>query len=184
MALEVNPKHSLVVPRKNRVSGPVCRYLTRCQVAELPLFPAERNPSRLQPFDAAWQRSLNGGFSRSADFWRWLATYLHDEVYGRAVRIPWSPRVFGVHPCARSRLVNSLRKDQSDWLDEMANEIRVASGSKVSRSEIVRAALATLREIHKLAQTWGRLAPLTVCKSGSDLEMVGVVCARLAATVD
>ncbi len=71
--------------------------------------------------------------------------------------------------------------EQSVWLDQVALEIRTHSGTNVSRSEIVRAALSMLGELHKLAPRSRRLMPLKVCKSGSDLTLAGLLCVRIAA---
>jgi hypothetical protein len=67
-----------------------------------------------------------------------------------------------------------LTRQDSAWLDQLANEIRSTTGAKVSRSEIVRAALSMLRELD-------RLAPLCSCKSGDNLAAMGIVAARKAA---
>ena len=69
------------------------------------------------------------------------------------------------------------------WLDNLAGEIQATSAAKVSRSEIIRAALATLRELRRCApQCPARLIPLAHCKSGADLAIAGVIAVRLAAT--
>jgi hypothetical protein len=69
------------------------------------------------------------------------------------------------------------------WLDQLAAEIRAESGAKVSRSEMVRAALAGLRELHRLAPLCPTLALHTV-RSGSDLTVLAVLSARVAAIPD
>lgn len=86
------------------------------------------------------------------------------------------------HGAERLERVNlMLGKDESEWLDELAAEILAATGSKVSRSEIVRAAIATLRELHRLAPACpARFIPLSSCKSGSELVVLGVLAVRWA----
>jgi len=70
---------------------------------------------------------------------------------------------------------------ESAWLDELAGEIEATTGVKVSRSEIVRAALAGLRELHRLVpERASRLAPLTNARAGSDLTLLAILAARLA----
>jgi hypothetical protein len=69
----------------------------------------------------------------------------------------------------------------SNFLDQLAEEIREATGAKVSRSEIVRAAIAGLRELHRLAPDCpSRFPALTHCRSGEDLAMLTVLAARCA----
>ncbi len=76
-----------------------------------------------------------------------------------------------------------LMRDESEWLDQLGAEIREQTGAKVSRSEIVRAAIATLTELHRLAPACPtRLMPLSSCKSGSELTVVGVLAVRWATT--
>jgi hypothetical protein len=60
------------------------------------------------------------------------------------------------------------------WLDQICEEIRVGGGT-VSRSEVTRAALAMLRELHTLMPEM-----LRQCGSGVDLEVVGIAAVRLA----
>jgi hypothetical protein len=70
----------------------------------------------------------------------------------------------------------------SAWLDTLANEIRVNTGAKISRSEIVRAALFTMAELHRLApKAPTRLMPLHSCKSRGELTLAGVLTVRRAA---
>lgn len=77
-----------------------------------------------------------------------------------------------------------LSLDDIAWLDQLGAEILAANGAKVSRSEIIRAAIATLRELHKWAPRYpGKLLPLAECKSGADLVMAGVIAMRRATTV-
>ncbi len=76
-----------------------------------------------------------------------------------------------------------LTDSESTWLDQLAEEIRATTGAKVSRSEIVRAALAGLRELHRLAPTCpSRLPALTAARSGDALAMLTVLAARYATT--
>ena len=76
-----------------------------------------------------------------------------------------------------------LGTEDISWLDQLAAEILASSGGKVSRSEIIRAAVATLRELHRcVPQSVPGLIPLADCKSGADLMMAGVLAVRLAAT--
>jgi len=69
------------------------------------------------------------------------------------------------------------------WMDQLAAEIRAASGAKISRSEIVRAALDGLRELHRMAPLCPHLA-LHTARSGSDLTVLAVLSARMAAIPD
>lgn len=74
-----------------------------------------------------------------------------------------------------------LKRRDSAWLDTLANEIRVSTGVKISRSEIVRAALSTMAELHRRApMAPARLMPLHSCKSGDELALAGVLAVRLA----
>lgn len=69
----------------------------------------------------------------------------------------------------------------SAWLDQFAEEIHAATGAKVSRSEIVRAAIAGMRELARLAPGCpSRFPALTHCRSGEDLAMLTVLAARCA----
>ena len=81
----------------------------------------------------------------------------------------------------RFQVVLSL--DDIAWLDALAAEMLAGTGAKVSRSEIIRAAIATLGELHQWAHLCpARLLPLAQCKSGADLVMAGVIAIRRAAT--
>jgi hypothetical protein len=76
-----------------------------------------------------------------------------------------------------------LARQESEWLDELAAEIHTSSGAKVSRSEIVRAAIAGLRELHRLAPaSLSRLVPLLPLSSctGAGLGQMAVLAMRLA----
>ena len=67
------------------------------------------------------------------------------------------------------------------WLDQLAGEILAVTAANVSRSEIIRAALATLRELHRTAPTRpARFLPLEKCRSGSELAIMGVIAVRWA----
>ncbi|HTX36452.1 MAG TPA: hypothetical protein VME43_15590 [Bryobacteraceae bacterium] len=85
---------------------------------------------------------------------------------------------------ALERVNLMLARRDSAWLDSLANEIRVNTGAKVSRSEIVRAALSTLAELHRLApMAPTRLIPLHSCKSRDELALAGTLAVRRAAFV-
>jgi len=72
-----------------------------------------------------------------------------------------------------------LSLDDIAWLDRLSAEILVEAGAKLSRSEIIRAALATMRELHDVAPHYpNHLAPLTKCTSGGALAAVGVFSVR------
>jgi hypothetical protein len=86
-------------------------------------------------------------------------------------------------PSGRLYRVNlMLGDDDSAWLDQLASEIEAATGAQVSRSEIVRAAIAGLRELHHLTAAGDvpGFPSLTTCQSGRDLAMLGVLAARCA----
>ena len=71
-----------------------------------------------------------------------------------------------------------LGRSESEWLDQLAAGIFAETGAKISRSEIVRAAVAALRELDRVApMNPSRLLPLTHCKTGA-----GLLAIRLAAT--
>jgi hypothetical protein len=74
-----------------------------------------------------------------------------------------------------------LKRDDSAWLDRLANEIRANTGVNVSRSEIVRAALSTMAELHRLALTaTPHLFSLAACKSEGELTVAGILAVRSA----
>jgi hypothetical protein len=76
-----------------------------------------------------------------------------------------------------------LADAESAWLDQLADEIRQANGAKVSRSEIVRAAIAGLRELYRLApERPSKFVALTHARTGSDLALMTILAARLATT--
>ncbi len=82
---------------------------------------------------------------------------------------------------ALERVNLMLTRGDSAWLDTLANEIRVNTGAKVSRSEIVRAALSTMAELHRLAPIFpARLMPLHSCKSRDELALIGILAVRSA----
>ena len=78
----------------------------------------------------------------------------------------------------RFNVVLSLQ--ESEWLNQLSAEIQAQTGAQVSRSEIIRAALAGLRELHRRAPLCTRLVPLHTCTKGSDLTALAVLSARLA----
>jgi len=81
----------------------------------------------------------------------------------------------------RFNVVLSLK--DAAWLDQLGEEILATNGAKVSRSEIIRAAVAMMRELHKEAPRCpARLLPLGQCRSGSDLTLLGVIAVRHATT--
>ena len=81
----------------------------------------------------------------------------------------------------RERFNVVLSLEDSAWLDELAEELLAGAGAKVSRSEIIRAALATLRELHRTAPDCpARFLPLAQCRRGSDLAVMGVLAVRWA----
>jgi hypothetical protein len=83
---------------------------------------------------------------------------------------------------ALERVNLMLTGADSAWLDQLANDIRTATGAKVSRSEIVRAALETMREIQSSAPMGvPSLLCLSSCKSATELAERGVVTVRVAA---
>jgi hypothetical protein len=73
-----------------------------------------------------------------------------------------------------------ISREESAWLDELSNEIRARTGAKVSRSEITRAALATLRELHRQNDAFG-FGALADSKSGDELGILGVLAIRTKA---
>ena len=74
-----------------------------------------------------------------------------------------------------------LGRDESAWLDQLGAEILEQTGAKVSRSEIVRAGIATLAELHRAAPSCPTtFVPLSTCKSGSALAQMGILAVRCA----
>lgn len=70
-----------------------------------------------------------------------------------------------------------IGRDESAWLDQLVGEI-ARRGGKVSRSEIVRAALAMLRELHDLGDAVPFGISLGAAKRGSDLIVMGTIAVR------
>jgi hypothetical protein len=76
-----------------------------------------------------------------------------------------------------------LERQESDWLDQLAAEIHTETGAKVSRSEIVRAGIAGMRELHRLAPACpSRFVPLATC-DGALLGQMIVLAVRWAMDV-
>jgi hypothetical protein len=74
-----------------------------------------------------------------------------------------------------------LQRTDSEWLDSLVTEMQAETGSRISRSEIVRAAISGIRELDRLAKEGpSRVVPLTKCRSGEDLAIMTVLAARLA----
>jgi hypothetical protein len=83
---------------------------------------------------------------------------------------------------ALERVNLMLTRDDSAWLDTLANQIRENTGAKVSRSEIVRAALSTMAELHRLEPMFPAwLMPLHTCKTERELAVAGILAIRSAA---
>jgi hypothetical protein len=70
-----------------------------------------------------------------------------------------------------------LSPELSAWLDQLSSEIREHTGASVSRSEITRAALTTLRELHRLGEA-ACVGKLAGCKSCAELTIAGVATVR------
>jgi hypothetical protein len=68
-----------------------------------------------------------------------------------------------------------LSREDSVFLDKLAREIDDRVGARVSRSEIVRASVAGMRELH-------RLSPVAACKSETDLAVQMLLAIRAAIT--
>jgi len=74
-----------------------------------------------------------------------------------------------------------LAREDSSFLDRLTEEIHAKTGSKVSRSEIVRAGIAGIRELQLRApECPERFMPLTDCRSGADLLVIMVMAVRWA----
>ena len=72
-----------------------------------------------------------------------------------------------------------IERSASVFLDDVRDEIRRSTGAKISRSEIVRAALAGLREIHAAGESaW--FGTVGECKSASELSALTVLAAQAA----
>lgn len=70
----------------------------------------------------------------------------------------------------RVNVMLSLR--DRTWLDQITAEMR-AIGADISRSEVIRAALAAFRELHEIAPHL-----VQASRSGTDLEVVGIAAMR------
>jgi hypothetical protein len=78
-----------------------------------------------------------------------------------------------------------LAREDSEFLDQLSEEITAKTGAKVSRSEIVRAGIAGIRELHRLApECPSRFVPLASCRSGADLVIWMVLAIRWACPSD
>ena len=76
-----------------------------------------------------------------------------------------------------------LSRADSDFLVQLGREIDKRTGAKVSRSEIVRASIAGMRELHRLAPLCSaRFSPLAKCKSETDLAVMLLLAIRAAIT--
>jgi hypothetical protein len=65
-----------------------------------------------------------------------------------------------------------LSREDSVFLDKLAREIDDRVGARVSRSEIVRASIAGMRELNRLAPLCpARFSPLSTCKGGTALSV-------------
>lgn len=74
-----------------------------------------------------------------------------------------------------------LSREDSDWLDEFAEEVRHKTGARLSRSEIVRAALAALRELNALGRR-GEALPIEQVRDGVELAGMSVLTLRKLAS--
>jgi hypothetical protein len=70
-----------------------------------------------------------------------------------------------------------LSSEESEWLNQLAMEIRQQTGASVSRSEIVRAAIAALRELHRFCPQ-SQFGALTAAKKGTDLRVLAILAIR------
>jgi hypothetical protein len=70
-----------------------------------------------------------------------------------------------------------LSGEESEWLNQLAAEIRQQTGASVSRSEIVRAAIAALRELHRFCPQ-SQFGALTAAKKGTDLRVLATLAIR------
>ena len=77
-----------------------------------------------------------------------------------------------------------LAREDSEFLDQLTEEIQSTTGAKVSRSEIVRAGIAGMREIHKLAPKSLQYMELGRCRSGADLTATAVLAIRMGMATD
>jgi len=82
---------------------------------------------------------------------------------------------------ARVNLI--LSREDSVFLDKLAREIDDRVGARVSRSEIVRASIAGMRELHRLAPLCpSRFSPLATCKNEMALGVQMLLAIRAAIT--
>jgi hypothetical protein len=84
---------------------------------------------------------------------------------------------------ANPRLVRvnlMLAPADSEWLDQLADEMRSMAGNRVaSRSEVVRVAIAALRELHRLSPLAPVLfTPSQSCKRADQLALLGILAVR------
>jgi hypothetical protein len=70
-----------------------------------------------------------------------------------------------------------LSREDRRFLDQFAAEIRQQSGGSVSNSEIVRAGLAAMRELHRIGAD-SRYGPVTAARKGLDLRVLAVMAVR------
>jgi hypothetical protein len=78
-----------------------------------------------------------------------------------------------------------LSRQDSSFLDQLSEEIHTSTGARISRSEIVRAGIAGMRELHRLApECRSRFMPLTSCQRGADLVVWMVLAIRWACQSD
>jgi hypothetical protein len=70
-----------------------------------------------------------------------------------------------------------LSAQDSAWLNEFSEEVRHLTDGRISRSEIVRAALAALREVRTFASREGVL-PLEQASNGAQLIAMTVLAVR------
>jgi hypothetical protein len=76
-----------------------------------------------------------------------------------------------------------LSRANEDFLVQLGREIDARTGAKVSRSEVIRAALAGMKELHRLAPLYpDRFSPLAAGKSEADLVVMMVLAIRAAIT--
>ena len=76
-----------------------------------------------------------------------------------------------------------LSREDSVFLDKLAREIDDRVGARVSRSEIARASIAGMRELHRLAPLRpARFSPLADCKNETALAVQMLLAIRAAIT--
>jgi hypothetical protein len=85
------------------------------------------------------------------------------------------------HVDAMKRVNLILSREDSVFLDKLAREIDDRVGARVSRSEIVRASIAGMRELHRLAPLCpARFSPLAGCKNEAALAVQMLLAIRAA----